>query len=209
MSPAETRDRILEAAMRLFYEQGFNATGVATILREAGVNSGSLYHFFQSKDELLKEVLEMYVGMLEPMVMRPAEEASGDGVERVFALLEWYRAGLEASACQFACPIGQLALEIGHDQKPLRSLIDQNFKNWSKHVQGWLDASERIPKGTDTEALATFILTVMEGGQMQAKAAGSLRPYDQSVMQLRRYFDMLCAGSGVSAAGVRANAAKR
>ena len=45
-----TRDRILETARRLFHEQGYHATGIATILREAGVNSGSLYHFFESKD---------------------------------------------------------------------------------------------------------------------------------------------------------------
>ncbi|MCA9288330.1 MAG: TetR/AcrR family transcriptional regulator [Phycisphaerales bacterium] len=192
MSPAETRDRILDAAMRLFYEQGFHNTGVATILREAGVNSGSMYHFFDSKDALLKEVLETYVDMLEPMVMRPAEEAAVDPIARVFALLEWYRAGLEANACQFACPIGQLALEIGHEHKPVRTLIDLNFRNWAAHVKGWLDdAGDRLPPGTDTARLSRFVLTVMEGGQMQAKAAGSLKAYDESVLELRRYFDLL------------------
>ena len=194
MSPAETRDRILDAAMRLFYEQGFHNTGVATILREAGVNSGSMYHFFDSKDALLKEVLETYVDMLEPMVMRPAEEAALDPIDRVFALLDWYRAGLEANHCQFACPIGQLALEIApeRDNRPLRTLIDLNFRNWAAHVKGWLDdAADRLPPGTDTARLSRFVLTVMEGGQMQAKAAGSLKPYDDSVLELRRYFDLL------------------
>ena len=196
MSPAETKDRILEAAMRLFYEQGFNATGVATILRQAGVNSGSLYHFFESKEALLREVLETYVDMLIPMVMQPAEDATPDPIQRIFALLEWYRAGLTAGECQFACPLGQLALEIGHDQPTLRTLIDLNFKNWAAHVQGWLDAaSDRLPPTTDTAALSRFILTVMEGSQMQAKAAASLKPYDQGVMQLRSYIDLLLAAA--------------
>lgn len=197
MSPAETRDRILEAAMRLFYEQGYNATGIATILREAGVNSGSLYHFFPSKEALLREVLETYLDMLEPMVMRPSEEAAADPIDRVFALLEWYRVGLEATGCQFACPLGQLALEIGPEPGDLRSLIDRNFQRWAAHVRGWLDqAADRLPPGTDTGALSRFILTVMEGGQMQAKAAGSLRPYDESVVELRRYVDLLLAHGG-------------
>ena len=39
--------------MRLFHEQGYSATGIATILREADVNSGSLYHLFPSKEALL------------------------------------------------------------------------------------------------------------------------------------------------------------
>ena len=200
MSPAETRDRILEAAMRLFYEQGYNATGVATILREAGVNSGSMYHFFESKEALLREVLEAYAAMLVPMVMQPAEDATSDPIERVFALMEWYRAGLQATDCQFACPLGQLALEIGHEQPVLRGLIDLNFKGWSGHVKGWLDqAGDRLPAGTDTGVLSRFILTVMEGGQMQSKAAGSLRPFDESVMQLRVYMDLLVRESGKGA----------
>lgn len=198
MSPADTRDRILHAAMRLFYEQGFNATGVATILREAGVNSGSLYHFFESKEALLREVLETYVDMLVPMVMQPAEEAAADPIQRIFALLEWYRTGLQANNCQFACPLGQLALEIGHDQPTLRTLIDLNFKNWAAHVQSWLDASDRLPPGTDTAQLSRFILTVMEGAQMQAKAAGSLRPYDESILELRRFVDLLTGGSAIT-----------
>ena len=48
-----TRQRIVEAARRLFHEQGFHATGISTILREADVNSGSLYHYFASKEALL------------------------------------------------------------------------------------------------------------------------------------------------------------
>ena len=39
-----TRERILRTAFQLFHEQGYHATGVATILREAGLNPGSLYH---------------------------------------------------------------------------------------------------------------------------------------------------------------------
>lgn len=205
MSPADTRDRILEAAMRLFYEQGYNATGVATILREAGVNSGSLYHFFESKEALLKQVLEAYLDMLVPMVMQPAEEAATDPIDRVFALLEWYRAGLEATGCQFACPLGQLALEIGHEQPVLRGLIDQNLRQWADHVKGWLDeAADRLPPGTDTGALSRFILTVMEGAQLQAKAAGNLGAFDESVLVLRRCFDLMLGAGGGAKSGAKA-----
>src|SRR5438552_17602700 len=95
----DTRTRILEAARRLFYEQGYYATGIATILREADVNSGSLYHFFPSKEALLMGVLERYVELLRPAVMDPAEAAAPDPIERVFTLLANYRAGMERAGC--------------------------------------------------------------------------------------------------------------
>src|ERR1051325_34413 len=67
-----TRERIVEAARELFFKQGYTATGVAQILKVADANSGSLYHFFPSKDDLLVAVLEKYQAMLGPQVLKPA-----------------------------------------------------------------------------------------------------------------------------------------
>ena len=196
MTPAApqtpTRLRILEAARRLFHEQGFHATAVATILREADVNSGSLYHFFPSKEALLAGVLEHYVGLLHPMVIGPAEAAAKDPIERVFALLRFYREGLESAGCRVGCPIGNLALEVADDLPEARKLIDLNFGNWAKAVRKWLDdAGDALPADVDRERLARFVLTVMEGAIMQSRAAGTLAPFDASVAELRAYFDRL------------------
>ena len=60
---ADTRTKILEVARRLFHEQGYHATGIATILREANVNSGSLYYFCPSKEEQLVGVLMVQLQM--------------------------------------------------------------------------------------------------------------------------------------------------
>ena len=67
------------------------------------------------------------------------------------------------------CPIGNLALELSDDLPRIRALIDANFRGWTAGVQRWLDeAGDRLPAGTDTAALAEFVLTVMEGGLMGA-----------------------------------------
>ena len=201
----DTRTRILQAAFQLFHEQGYHATGVATILREAGVNAGSLYHFFASKEELLVGVLEFALVLLRPAVMDPAERRCDDPLERVFALLEQYREGLHAGGCKMGCPIGNLALEVSDDNVPARALIHQNFENWILAVRKWLDdAGDRLPANLDRAQLARFVLTVMEGGIMQARAAGHLDPFDDSVAQLRFYFDSLqkvAAGERAASAG--------
>jgi TetR/AcrR family transcriptional regulator, transcriptional repressor for nem operon len=189
---ADTRTRILRTAFQLFHEQGFHATGIATILREAGVNAGSLYHFFPGKDELLVGVLEYALVLLRPAVMDPAEKRSRDPIERVFELLAQYREGMHAWGCRMGCPIGNLALEVADDNAAARELIHRNFENWTLAVKKWLDdARERLPKGLDRAQLARFVLTVMEGGIMQARAAGSLAPFDDGVAQLRAYFGAL------------------
>src|SRR4051794_2925446 len=110
--PPDTRARILDAAMRLFHEQGFNATGISTILREADVNAGSLYNLFPSKEALLEGVLERYTRLLHPIVIAPVEARSTDPIARVFALLQQYRDWLAPKGFAMGCPIGNLALEV-------------------------------------------------------------------------------------------------
>lgn len=187
-----TRTRILETARRLFHEQGYAATGVSTILREADVLSGSLYHFFPSKEALLAAVLEHSGTLLEPLVTGPVERTTTDPVERIFALLAFYRRGLDESGCRMGCPIGNLALEVSDSHPEVRPLIEANFARWTATVERWLgDARDGLPRGTDRGALAQFVLTVMEGAVMQARAAGSIAPFDASVGELRRHFDLL------------------
>lgn len=188
-----TKDRIIEVAFRLFHEQGYHATGVSTILREAGVNSGSLYHHFDGKEALLRAVLEWMLGALRPAVMGPAEAAGGSGaIERVFAVLNLYRTGLTMTGCRMGCPAGNLALEVSDDHPEARALIDANFRNWADQVAGWFAGQDHgLPSDFDPRRFAHFVLTVMEGGIMQARARGSLEPFDESVAELRRYVDLL------------------
>lgn len=192
MTAQDTKATIIETARRLFHEQGYHGTGISTILREADVNSGSLYHFFPSKEALLLAVLEKYVDLLHPMVMGPAEQAAADPIDRIFALLAFYRQGLEMTGHKMGCPIGNLALELGDDHPDIRKLIHQNFTNWATAIEGWLDsAKDRLPLDFDRRDFSRFVLTVMEGGIMQARAAQSLEPYDASVRQLRAYVNSL------------------
>ncbi len=187
-----TRERIIDAAMVLFLERGFAATGIAAILQAAGVRSGSLYYFFKSKEELLLAVLEKYKTLLRPVILDPAESKTGDPIERVFALLALYRGFLQETGCRLGCPIGNLALEVSDHHDEARELIRENFDGWVAGVKQWLDDSgDRLPNETDREGLARFVLTVMEGGQMQAKAEKRIEAFDHSVVQLRNYFDSL------------------
>jgi TetR/AcrR family transcriptional repressor of nem operon len=191
-SAPETKERILRTAFQLFHEQGFHATGVATIVREAGINPGSLYHFFESKDQLLLGVLEFAIGYLGPAVMEPVESQSLDPIERIFAVLQRYRDGMVRHGCRMGCPIGNLALEVSDGYPEARRLIHRNFENWAKRVEGWLaEAGDALPPKLDRTRLAHFILTVMEGGLMQARAANDLKPFDESVAVLREHLNLL------------------
>jgi AcrR family transcriptional regulator len=194
-----TRERILEAARYLFWEKGYTATGMAEILERADANAGSFYHFFAGKDALLLAVLETYLDGLEPVVLRPAFAHRRDPIARVFAILEGYRERLISTDCRYGCPLGRLALEIEAENLPAHELIARNFAAWTAAVRQCLEAArDRFPPRTDLDALATLVLTTMEGGVLQSRSYRRIEPFDQSVAQLRRYLTLLMKKEGSS-----------
>jgi len=191
---ASTRDRLIEAARHLFWERGYGAASMADILARAGANSGSFYHFFDSKESLLRVVLETYLGGLEPAIVAPARGGAADPIDRIFAILAGYRERLIATNCTYGCPLGRLALEIDPENRPAHELIAANFAAWRAAVRGFLDeAGGRLPRDLDRDGLATLVLSTMEGGVMQSRASGTPEAFDRSVAQLRDYFRRLGA----------------
>ena len=193
-----TRERLIDSARHLFWERGFAGTSMADLLAHAAVNSGSFYHFFESKEALLRAVLETYVKMLRPMVIDPAFSQTDEPLDRIFAILAGYRERILQTNCQYGCPLGRLALEIDPENQPAHRLIAENFRGWISYVRECVEAmGSRLPGGSDPESLATLVLAVMEGGVMLSRSYRSVEPFDRAVAQLREHFRILLTSSRV------------
>jgi len=72
MEDESTRERLIAAALKLFGEKGYQSTSVADVQRESDCHSGSFYHFFPTKQDLLLAVLERYRTGIVPMLIEPA-----------------------------------------------------------------------------------------------------------------------------------------
>jgi AcrR family transcriptional regulator len=190
--PSDTRSRLVLSAMQLFWEKGYNSTSIADVLQTAKVNSGSLYYFFPSKTDLLAAVLDLYHEGIGPMLLEPAWAGEDDPIERIFALLARYRRSLVDTDCFYGCPIGSLALELHEPDPAVRERLAKNFDAWIEAIEECLlQAKSRLPTDLDRRELAQFVLTIMEGGVMQARTFRDINYFDAGVRQLRRYFNGL------------------
>jgi TetR/AcrR family transcriptional regulator, transcriptional repressor for nem operon len=197
--PISTRDRLINSARYLFWERGFAGTSMSELLAHAEVNSGSFYHFFDSKEALLREVLEGYLRLLRPMVIDPAFASVEQPVGRIFAILAGYRERILGTECRYGCPLGRLALEIDPENAPAHTLIAQNFQSWIEAVRECLEAMKpAIPPETDLDSLATYVLVVMEGGVMLSRSYRSVEPFDRATGQLREHFRLLLQSAGAA-----------
>jgi AcrR family transcriptional regulator len=71
----ETRGRIAQAALRLFGEKGYDATGVAEICSTAEVSKGAFYHHFPTKQQLFVELLESWLKGVDESLAGAAKAA--------------------------------------------------------------------------------------------------------------------------------------
>lgn len=126
------------------------------------------------------------------MIVDPAFAGTEDPVGRIFAILAGYRERILVTECQYGCPLGRLALEIDPENRPAHKLIAENFQGWIGAIRECLNQLP-LPEGTDPEALATYVLAVMEGGVMLSRSYGAVQPFDRAIQQLREHFRLLIA----------------
>ena len=109
---------------------------MADLLGHAGVNSGSFYYFFDSKEALLRAVLETYRTALRPAIVEPAFARTEEPLERIFVILAGYRERILETGCKYGCPLGRLALEIDPENRPAHLLIAEHFRGWAGRFSG-------------------------------------------------------------------------
>lgn len=114
MTPAA--ERVLDAAGRLFYEQGINATGVEAIAEAAQVTKKTIYDRFGSKDALIEAYLTARGERWHASLLAVLERAPADPVERLLATFDalgsWLRRE-KRRGCGFVNARAELA-EQGH-----------------------------------------------------------------------------------------------
>jgi len=96
---AERPSELLDAALQLFVEKGFAATKTEDIARLAGVSKGTLYLYYTSKEDLLREVISQRVStrIADGMARAAAHEGSATELMRTL-LVDWWTQTLESDA---------------------------------------------------------------------------------------------------------------
>lgn len=70
-----TKNRIIEVGSHLFFEKGFDGTGIREIMKEVGADVGAFYYYYKSKDELFEDVLNNFFAPYEVDFEKIASEA--------------------------------------------------------------------------------------------------------------------------------------
>lgn len=159
MNLDQTRDRIVAAAARLFYNEGIRAASVDAIAEKAGVTKKTLYYHFRSKDELIAAYLESRDQPTLDLYARWFEETPGSAADKVRGLFaefarsahtpKWKGCGFQRTAAELANTPGHPALKAGAAHK--------------KRFETWLTGA-LVREGIDNAAdVARSIVVLLDG----------------------------------------------
>lgn len=171
----DTRARILESARDLIYARSYADVGVAEICKQAGVQKGSFYHFFPSKQDLALAMIDETFAELDAEILRKAFFADIPPMERLRKLPQLMAGHQEvikdATGHMPGCPFGNLAVELSTQDESIRHKTNHVFCNMEAYFKQTLEeaqANEDIG-AVDIEATAQAMLGYIEGIMLLAK----------------------------------------
>jgi len=154
--PGGRRQRVLDEATRLFSERGYAAVSTSDVARAAGVAEGSVFHYFGSKQELLRAVGERYGGEFAAAMFSGVEPvASPATIEKVV------RRAFEFVAHNWP-GFGVFLLSDGPSAMPLAQ--EANRKAVTRAVEEALEAwgGQGAMPGIDAEVVAELLFGLVE-----------------------------------------------
>ena len=78
------KEKIFDAALKLFSEKGYENTSVTEIIEEAGVSKGLVYHHFKNKGELLREIFQLATDRMIEMSIKSEKISITDLINSIF-----------------------------------------------------------------------------------------------------------------------------
>jgi len=168
------RDQVVETAERLFYREGFHATGIDRVIAEAGVARMTLYNHFPSKDDLVLAVLRRRDEAYWAALSAAAETARANGQSGAQAVVEAHGHWLQTRSphgCLFLKALG----EYGEHAAAIADAALAHKRRGIAFLREQVQADGHAPDGGLPERLALL----MEG----ATAYAQVLPPEQAIAQ--------------------------
>ncbi len=193
-SSNSTRQRLIDSASSLFYARSYGHVGVKEICDVAGVQKGSFYHFFASKQELTIAVLDAFAADFKTNVLDKALRPDLSPLQQLQAIVEnlyQRQKQLHTQDCKvLGCPYGNIALELGSQDEAIRQHIDQKFQLFVAMIRTLVEAAVRTGEfaACDTHATALAMFSFIEGVLLMAKTTNNpelIRSVGQTITTIR------------------------
>jgi len=195
-APQNARDRLLEAAVKLVRAQGFSATSVDDLCRDAGVTKGAFFHHFPTKEAIGVAAADYWSASTSAFFADAPYHGFADPVDRVLGYIDFRLALIGGPVESFSCVAGTMVQEAFRSSAAIRVACGDSILGNARALEADLAQAiaQRGVSGTSAESLARHVQAVIQGSFVLAKTQEGAACADfarEGLLHLRRYFAML------------------
>jgi TetR/AcrR family transcriptional regulator, transcriptional repressor for nem operon len=176
----ETRQRIVDAAADLIFEQGVAHTTIEDVRAAADVSSSQLYHYFDDKPALVRAVIEHQADT----IVAGQETFDLSSLNGLRAWRDWVIEHQRELNFRGGCPIGSLGSELAETHPEARAQVSHGFKRWETAIRNGLRkmyAHGRLQPDADPDSLALSLLAALQGGLLLTQIQRDTKPLEAAL----------------------------
>lgn len=188
------RVKLLEAARDLVRRQGFAATSVDRLCREAGVTKGAFFHHFASKEALGVAAAAFWAETTGALFANAAYHDHAEPLDRVLAYVDFRRDLIAGELVEFTCLVGTMTQEAYAEHPAIRQACAAAIFDHAATLEPDIAAAMAacgISGGWTAASLAAHMQAVLQGAFILAKASDDPALATGSIEHLRRYIELL------------------
>ncbi len=177
----ETKEKIVQKALELFHEKGYNHTSMNDIVDLTGVKKGNLYFHYNSKEELAVEVLKEALRDYDSFISSRMSGATP--LARLISMIDAIAAYHVEKGNGRGCIFGNMALESRERDSTLSKFVQSVFEKWESNISALLKSginSGEIMESGSTERNARVIISQLEGAVMLSRVYSEYGPLRES-----------------------------
>ena len=175
---ADSKEKTLSAAVKLFSQRGYHGTGLQDILEAGGAPRGSLYfHFPKGKEQIGEAAVQLGTEGVRDFIT-DAAQTSGNVQAFLVTLARGMAANLERSGYREGCPVATTALETAAQSDVLGRAARGAFQTWEQEIKRALISFGM--KANKADRTATAVLSQLEGALLLARTYRSLEPMQRA-----------------------------
>jgi AcrR family transcriptional regulator len=168
------RQRLIDAAIRRFYRDGFRNVGIDQVLTDVGISKTAFYKHFESKEDLMIAALEMQNRWLQETFRAMISERGGPtAIGQLYAVLDVVESIIESDEYQ-GCMFVNVSMEFPLPHEPAHVLASQN----KQAIEDIIHALARQVGATEPRALAQEMCLIMEGAYVTRHVTGNRQTID-------------------------------
>ena len=195
-----TRNRIVEVAADLVQRHGISETTLDQVMEASGASKSQLYHYFEDKEDLLREASALQATRVLGTQGRVLE-----GFDSLSGIRKWSEALLLLSRGQ-GCPLGALVYQLPRTAQGASKEVAAGMEVWRQLVENGLanmKARGELADEAEPAEIALAVLAAVQGGLLLSKSSKSNRALEIALAMALEHVSRACRTSRGSEGAIR------